>query len=76
MQVYPECKWTTEGTEYRGTLSETQAGETCIPWGAVGIDEEENYCRNPTADGGGPYCYFAEGEDDWDYCDVLDCTGV
>ena len=62
-----------EGTEYRGSLAETQGGESCIPWSDIGVDLEANYCRNPETYSGGPWCYYGEEEEDWDYCDVPDC---
>ena len=71
---YPECKWTEAGTGYHGSLAETEGGEDCIPWSDVGEAIDGNSCRNFEADPReGPWCYYGEGEEDWDYCDVPDC---
>ena len=34
---------------------------------------EENYCRNPDMDPGGPWCIVSTLDDFWEYCDVPDC---
>ena len=41
------------------------------------ITDEHNYCRNPTAKQGGPWCKVADPTDsgeDWEYCDVRFCV--
>lgn len=67
----PECKYTTRGEEYRGTLNHSMYGDVCMSWhildpdGSIydvskfpdrSIDEALNYCRNPDSDVLGPWC--------------------
>ncbi|KAK6624036.1 hypothetical protein RUM44_010894 [Polyplax serrata] len=68
-----ECKLTPEGTEYMGTLSKTKSNVTCLEWNSMTEQFVENlpdhlfpdgsrvsarnFCRNPTKDRNGPWCY-------------------
>ena len=76
--------------EYMGKVNVTSSGHNCISWSEVGYEELgrghpyvfpdesihniSNWCRNPTADPGGPWCYYS-GED-WDYCDIPYCGKI
>lgn len=39
-------------------------------------DLESNFCRNPDADSGGPWCYTTDPSTRWEHCNVPSCTGV
>uniref|UniRef100_A0A224XGT8 Putative thrombospondin type 1 repeat protein n=1 Tax=Panstrongylus lignarius TaxID=156445 RepID=A0A224XGT8_9HEMI len=69
--VPPECSVSTLDLDYEGHQWVTHSGHPCLPWVAV-IHMEElntkkfpegniaaalNYCRNPTGNLQGPYCY-------------------
>ena len=70
-----------------GKVNVTSGGHDCIPWSGVhyevlgrghpyvfpdeDIHSTSNWCRNPTTDPGGPWCYYSDG--DWDYCDIPYC---
>ncbi|CAB9505089.1 Tissue-type plasminogen activator [Seminavis robusta] len=64
--------------EYRGTVSTTRSGKTCLDWDTPGLNVnptnnpkaglERNYCRNPDLEMGGPWCYVPGAS--WEYCDV------
>ncbi|KAL9180309.1 hypothetical protein ACHAXT_008279 [Thalassiosira profunda] len=72
-----------EQEDYRGTLSETEGGYSCLAWATApgsytpvnypDDDLQENYCRS--AGGGWPWCYISEGEG-WEYCRVPSCPEV
>ncbi|KAL4096525.1 hypothetical protein QTP88_021464 [Uroleucon formosanum] len=69
----PECVISESGENYRGTQWITEEGDPCVPWNVSSvrtlvkesalIDQSyakaKNYCRNPTKDPDGPYCYVA-----------------
>lgn len=40
------------------------------------LEEASNYCRNPTRDPCGPWCYTSLVDDSRDYCCVPDCTAA
>ncbi|CAG0898087.1 unnamed protein product [Darwinula stevensoni] len=42
MQIYPECRMTTMGKEYRGTHSRTQTGMNCTDWKTVYSQQAQN----------------------------------
>ncbi|KAM6992248.1 plasminogen [Tautogolabrus adspersus] len=75
------------GTDYRGTKSKTKSGKTCQKWEAQYpqrpnfrpqthplADLESNFCRNPDADQGGPWCYTTDPGTRWEHCNVQSCT--
>ncbi|TNN42854.1 Plasminogen [Liparis tanakae] len=37
-------------------------------------DLESNFCRNPDADKGGPWCYTTDSNIRWENCNVTSCT--
>jgi len=78
----------TNGVDYRGTKSVTLSGRTCQEWlkktphhhgykAKPYYDPElqENYCRNPDDESGGPWCYTTDPNKRWEYC-LIPCTGT
>lgn len=73
--------------DYRGTISETASGKTCMHWKSkeehllesnVTIDFfhlEENYCRNPDGLKEDVWCYIDNSTSAFEFCDVPDCSG-
>jgi len=84
--VCPECKTTTLGREYMGTMTTTVNGYTCRPWtpySAARVDSNypdgsiaaaSNYCRNTDSDGSGPWCYTTDPNKNWEYCPAPLCA--
>lgn len=90
-----ECKSTKLGQEYRGKATITKFGRKCERWDAQTryfqgnydylLDKypssglEENFCRNPDAQPGGPWCYithpWTSPIQSWQYCGIPDCPG-
>ncbi|XP_076144322.1 prothrombin [Alosa pseudoharengus] len=77
---------TDNGKDYKGTLSVTMKGFTCLPWNspkakkkASGVEFlpnvvlEANYCRNPDNDTEGPWCFVDYPNVTMDYCDLDLC---
>lgn len=75
-----------QGKDYKGTLSVTMRGFTCLPWAspkavkkAVGkeflpeVKLEANYCRNPDDDTEGPWCFVDYPNVTMDYCELELC---
>ncbi|XP_012670406.2 prothrombin [Clupea harengus] len=75
-----------QGKDYKGTLSVTMRGFTCLPWAspkavkkAVGkeflpeVKLEVNYCRNPDDDTEGPWCFVDYPNVTMDYCELELC---
>ena len=75
----------TNQADYRGTISVTESGRTCMPWTDqaphkhsyqpefypyAGLDM--NYCRNPSG-ADRAWCYTNDPEKRWEYCDVPTC---
>ncbi|XP_050534998.1 uncharacterized protein LOC126902018 [Daktulosphaira vitifoliae] len=68
----PECTISLSGYQYSGSQWITENGEQCLPWNITElrkkVDEKllidgnyvaaNNYCRNPTKDPKGPYCFI------------------
>ena len=75
---------------YRGDTAVTRSGIACQSWNTntpntVRYDlsasggSNNNQCRNPDNDPGGPWCYknkadLADGEPNWEYCDIPSCV--
>ncbi|KAL7463861.1 hypothetical protein ACHAXS_004212, partial [Conticribra weissflogii] len=67
--------------DYRGSIHTTIGGKECLNWEDTFYTPEllawggleENYCRNPVQEDGQAWCFFGQGSDDWDYCDVPFC---
>ena len=85
-----DCKTTTLGKEYDGTLSRTNSGKTCQAWTAKtphnhnrdmmafpdgSAAAAENYCRNPDDEPNGPWCYTTDPNTRWQYCNISMCLG-
>lgn len=77
-----------KGRYYRGSVSSTVNGDTCIDWDKHDYDVtpqqypdeglDRNYCRNPLGSGEKPWCYTrqnhtAPGNDYWGYCKIPAC---
>jgi len=66
--------------DYRGTISRTQQGIPCQPWGRLWPHShshnslDRNYCRNPGKGENRPWCYTTDPNKRWDYCDVPKCA--
>ena len=67
---YEECyNEATEGTDYRGNVDTTEAGDECMPWGGFSnynptthpdsglTDGDGNLCRNPGLLESEPFCF-------------------
>ncbi|XP_071135415.1 uncharacterized protein [Mytilus edulis] len=77
-----ECKTTTEGAEYRGTISVTVSGRTCQRWDSTTPHYPQNYplirkyrhnyCRNTDGDSS-PWCYTTDPDYRWEYCNIPFC---
>jgi hypothetical protein len=88
----PECSTFKEEVKYMGSQWTTTAGEPCLPWvHAMGITSSLssdpkfedgsavaalNYCRNPTNDPKGPFCFIHDEATDLTqkkYCQPRKC---
>lgn len=74
------------GKDYKGTLSVTMKGHTCLPWKSPKAIKraaqmeflpevvlEQNYCRNPDNDTEGPWCFVDHPNVTMEYCDLELC---
>ena len=84
------------GVEYTGSLSEAAGGLPCQRWDSqtpnphnytnpnlfpdASLNDSVNYCRNPSNDSNGPWCYIdlttasSDGQT-WAHCDIDTCAG-
>ncbi|XP_071172121.1 uncharacterized protein [Mytilus edulis] len=78
-----ECKITALGREYKGQINVTISGIQCQKWNTDYphptyfkelVGDQENYCRNPDNEPGGPWCYTMNPTIRWAYCDVQYCV--
>ncbi|XP_022321438.2 uncharacterized protein LOC111123420 isoform X1 [Crassostrea virginica] len=76
------CKRSKLGWEYQSTQSLTVSNRTCQRWNessphshrfTVSLAGQENYCRNPDREPGGPWCYTSDPAKRWEYCDIPMC---
>ena len=83
-----DCRKTKIGVQYKGKMSKTKDGLTCQRWDAqsphahgqtnpskypdASIADAANYCRNPSRNAGGPWCYTESGTR-WQSCNVPKC---
>ncbi|XP_074658222.1 apolipoprotein(a)-like isoform X2 [Tubulanus polymorphus] len=80
-----DCKDNLKGHDYIGNKTETVSGFTCDFWinHAITVDSSKfpyedldaakNYCRNPTDQPEGPWCYVNHQTLVWEYCLVKLC---
>ena len=65
------------GVKYTGTADVTNNGIPCRVWEPYELQDHQgvghNHCRNPDEDPNGVWCYFASGDEHWDYCSVPIC---
>ncbi|CAG0891254.1 unnamed protein product [Darwinula stevensoni] len=79
-----ECRWTKEGEEYAGTRNKSSSGLPCKRWDEFESQiafwprfpedvksEKHNFCRNPSMEEEGPYCYISSA--DKEFCDIPFC---
>jgi len=85
-----DCKLTKMGTEYRGKVKVTKTGKTCQRWDSETPHEhnhytasthpsyglDENFCRNPSHNQGGPWCYTTDPDQRWENCQIYECPSV
>ena len=87
-----DCKVSPSGIEYSGVLSQTSTGNTCQRWDSqsphphnmtdpnrfpdANLGGTSNYCRNPDGKGSGPWCFTTNSGVEWEYCNILDCSGT
>ncbi|XP_077869472.1 uncharacterized protein LOC144360991 [Saccoglossus kowalevskii] len=78
-----ECYEDPIGTDYRGALSTTAKGYTCMKWATQSPHEhtrtpanypssglgDHNYCRNPD-NSEGAWCYTTDPSERWGLCDI------
>ncbi|KAI7800149.1 plasminogen precursor [Triplophysa rosa] len=71
------------GDDYRGKISTTESGHTCLRWDSDTQNKykqskypeeklEENYCRNPAGEPR-PWCYTTDPSKRWQYCFIARC---
>ncbi|XP_043569706.1 hepatocyte growth factor isoform X1 [Chiloscyllium plagiosum] len=78
-----------KGKNYRGTKSVTESGQTCQHWNSTiphdhrflpsnnrNKNLKENYCRNPTDDEGGPWCFTMHPRIRLESCAIPQCSEV
>ncbi|XP_069765677.1 hepatocyte growth factor-like isoform X3 [Narcine bancroftii] len=78
-----------KGKNYRGTKSVTESGQTCQYWNSTIPHDhrffplnywknilQENYCRNPDDDEGGPWCFTMNPKIRQESCAIPQCSEV
>ena len=71
-----ECRRVENGTFHWGTQHQTRTGQICQEWAWQKLNKhtttkeqitkfglEKNYCRNPSMNKGGPWCYTTDGKE-------------
>lgn len=67
------------GESYEGQINTTISGRTCQSWKLQSPHKHErdpldhNYCRNPSKDYPGPWCYTTDIQVRTEYCPVYKC---
>ena len=83
----PECRKHKQAKEYIGVKNITRSGIPCQHWSSqlphahvynntrhfLDIELPNNFCRNPSGDSGGLWCYTQDPLVRRDYCDVPHC---
>ncbi|XP_063420539.1 plasminogen-like [Mytilus trossulus] len=74
-----DCKVDQYGESYEGQINTTISGRTCQSWKLQSPHTHErdpfdhNYCRNPSKDYPGPWCYTTDTRVRTEYCPVYLC---
>ncbi|XP_018333322.1 uncharacterized protein LOC108742562 isoform X2 [Agrilus planipennis] len=81
-----ECRLAGTGNDYVGKLNITRSNRSCMAWTATSfksynetlfadkkIEDAKNYCRNPTRNLAGSWCYTNDSRFRYDICNVRDC---
>ena len=83
--IQPDTCIRGDGSDYRGTVSTTRSGLTCVPW-AYQSDIQtvkhleliggHNYCRNPEGDlhESQPWCYTNDDHIKREICSIRQCS--
>ena len=85
--LFSECTFTLSGTSYAGSVAETDLGRPCLRWDSVtsnpwsagilypegSLEGAGNFCRNPNQRAYGPWCFYGDDADQWEYCNVPRC---
>ncbi|XP_051890070.1 hepatocyte growth factor-like isoform X4 [Pristis pectinata] len=78
-----------KGKNYQGIKSVTESGQTCQYWSSTIPHDhrflpsnkwnkklQENYCRNPRGDEGGPWCFTTDPKIRLESCAIPQCSEV
>ena len=83
---YTTCGTASLGqADYRGTVSMTETGKSCMAWTAQSPHShtrtptnyplsglENNYCRNPDGEDRA-WCYTTDSNSRWEFCNIPNC---